>query len=207
MAGQRLLPVLHALLGLLGGDDLEELLDSIGGGLVLEVVDDASQGVADKRIAVQLQLLVGLGAAVDGLKVDAVDAQGGGGVINDLLPLGKGAVARGTVREVDGVLLAKDSLGVEVDGVVVRLVAVGLVSGALQAIRILVALLGGEFCDGGLVDGGQVLFRLDGGGFGGALFLGLGVGLGWLLLRLGSFPLGLLPLSPLLLRRTGRFGL
>src|SRR5690606_13017655 len=124
------------------------------------------------------------------------------------LPLGERAVAGGTVGEVDGVLLAKDGLRVELDGLVVRLVAVGLVAGALQPILIVVGLLLGEVANGVLVDAGVFVLVRDGGGLGGLLCLRLGLRLGWgFLLRLGSFPLGLLPLSPLLLRETGSFGL
>lgn len=141
-------------------------------------------------------MLIGSRAAVDGLDVVGVHVDGSGGVLNDLVPLAHGAVAGGTVRVEDGVGLADDGLAVQVDGLVVGLVAVGLVSGLLELGSILLTLLGGQAKNRRLIDLGQLGLAL----YGGFLRLGgRGRGLG-----VGCFALGFLSLPPLLLAELWR---
>jgi hypothetical protein len=143
-------------------------------------------------------VFVGVGAAVEGLDVLGVEADGGCGVLDDLLPIAERIVAGGPVRVVDRVGLAEDSLGVEPDRLLEVLGPVGLVTGLLQLLCVLLALGFGESLDGRLVDLGQFVGGLDRCGlWRGGGDLGL---LGGCCRLLGfCFPLCLLPFPPLLL--------
>lgn len=132
---------LEDLLGLVLGELLEEALDGLGALLVAEAVDDAAGGEIEKSVAVTAKLVVSIGTAVQGLDVVWVELEGGGGIGDNLLPLGEGIVASGAVGEVDGVGLADDGLGVEFDGLVEVLGTVGLVSELLQLGSVRLALL------------------------------------------------------------------
>jgi Flp pilus assembly pilin Flp len=70
-------------------------------------------------------------------------------------------VAGSAVGVEDRVGLAQDSLGVEVNGLVVCLVAVGLVASLLQLGGIILALFLGQALDNGLVDFGKLGLALD----------------------------------------------
>ncbi|KAI6768290.1 hypothetical protein HG530_006299 [Fusarium avenaceum] len=110
---------LHHLLGLLLSEGLEKSLDSLGGGLALEVVDDARGSEIEEGLGVLLLVLVGGGATVDGLDVVRVHVDSGGGVLNDLIPFAHGAVTGGSVGVEDRVGLAENGLGVKFNGFVV----------------------------------------------------------------------------------------
>jgi hypothetical protein len=55
-------------------------------------------------------VLVGVGAAVQGLDVLGVEVDRGRGVLDDLVPVAEGVVAGGAVGVEDGVGLAEDGL-------------------------------------------------------------------------------------------------
>jgi hypothetical protein len=55
-------------------------------------------------------MVVGIGAAVEGLDVLGVQVDGGGGVLDDLLPLAERVVAGGPVGVVNRIRLAEDGL-------------------------------------------------------------------------------------------------
>lgn len=143
-------------------------------------------------------MLVSSSATVNSLDIFGVHVDGGSGVLNDLIPFAHGAVASSSVGVEDGVSLAENGLGVEVNGFVVGLVAVGLVTGLLQLRGILLTLLLGKGSDNLLIDLGQLRLALDGGRLG--LRSVSGSGSRW---RLGSLALGLFSLSPLLLAKLG----
>lgn len=185
----------HHLLSLVFGKGLEKSLDGLGCGVALEVVDDARGGEVEQRLGVHLLVLVGGGAAVNGLDIVGVHGDGSGGVVNDGVPLAHGAVAGSAVGVEDGVGLAKDGLGVELNGLVVRLVAVGLVAGLLELGGIFFALLLGQALDNGFVDFGEVGLALDRGS--------LGLGGSGRFFGVGSFTLSLFALSALLLAELG----
>jgi hypothetical protein len=156
-AGQLLLLALQDGLALLLGDLLQQALDALGAALVAEAVDDAAGRVVEQGLAVAVDLLVGVGAAVEGLDVLVVEVDGGGGVVDDLLPVAHGVVAGGAVGVEDGVLLAQDGLAVQVDGAVVVLGPVRLVARRLELGRVLLALLLGQRAHAALVDLGQLV--------------------------------------------------
>ena len=92
-------------------------------------------------------MLVGSGTTVNGLDVLVIHADSRSGVFDDLVPLAHGAVAGSSVGVENGIGLAEDSLGVKVDGLVVSLIAVGLVAGLLELGGVLFALLLGQVRD------------------------------------------------------------
>jgi hypothetical protein len=55
-------------------------------------------------------VVIGVGAAVESLDVLGIEVDGGGGVLDDLLPLAEGIVAGGAVGVVDRIRLAEDGL-------------------------------------------------------------------------------------------------
>lgn len=195
--------VLEDLLGLGLGKLLEQALDGLGALFVPEPIDDAARGEVEEGLAVLLEVVVGIRAAVEGLDVLGVEVDGGGGVLNDLFPVTEGIVAGGAVGVVDGVGLAQDRLGIEPNGLLEVLGAVGLVAGLLQFLSELLALVVRVLQYGGLVDLRELVGGVDRGG------LGVGGGGGGLGLVGGGFPsfgvpLGLLPFPPLLLAGPGR---
>lgn len=132
---------LEDLLGLVLGELLQEALDGLGALLVAETIDDAAGSEVEESVTVAAKLVVGIGTAVEGLDIVGVELEGGGGIGDNLLPLGEGIVASGAVGEVDGVGLADDGLGIEVDGLVEVLGTVSLVSELLQLSSVGLALL------------------------------------------------------------------
>jgi hypothetical protein len=125
------------------GDLLQQALDALGAALVAEAVDDTAGRVVEESFAVALDLLVGVGAAVQGLDVLVVEVDGGGRVLDNLVPVGHGIVAGGAVRVENRVLLAEDGLAIEFDSAVVVLGAVCLVAGSLELGGVVLALLRG----------------------------------------------------------------
>ena len=187
------------LLSLLLGELLQEALDGLGARLVLEAVDDAGRGEVEQGLAIHLEVLVGVCATVQRLDVLGIEVNGSSGVFDNLVPVSQCVEAGGTVRVEDGVGLADDGLGVEVDGPVVLLGPVGFVAGVLELGGIVVALLLRERLDGLFVNLGK-------------LFGGLGSRGLWLRRRrlcggrnicLCRLSLCLLLLSPLLLAELG----
>jgi hypothetical protein len=195
---------LEDLLGLGLGELLEQTLDGLGALLVPEPVDDAARGEVEKRLAVLAQVVVGVGAAVEGLDVLGVEVDGSSGVLDNLVPVAQGIVAGSAVGVIDRIRLAQNGLGVEPDCLLKVLGTVRLVAGLLQLLRVLLALCLGKALDGGLVDLREFVGGLDRGSLGGGCG---GGGLGRLCRRgcLGGFclPLGLLPFPPLLLAGSG----
>ena len=206
-AGQAGGLVLQDLLGLGLGELLEQALDRLGALLVPEAVDDAARGEVEECLAVLLEVVVGVGAAVQGLDVLGVEVDGGGGILDDLVPVAQGIVAGSAVGVVDGVRLAQNRLGVEPNRLGEVLGPVGLVAGLLQLLGILLALGLGETQHGGLVDLGELVGGLDGDRLGG----GSGRGRVGMLCGRGCFLglgvlLSLLPFPPLLLAGSGCCG-
>jgi hypothetical protein len=147
-------------------------------------------------------VVVGIGTAVQGLDVLGVEGDGGGGVLDDLVPVAERVVAGSPVGVVDRVGFAENGLGVESDGLLEVLSPVGLVAGLLQLLGVLLACGLGKGLDGGLVNLGQLVGGFDRGR------LGRGRGSLRLLSGCGRFldfgvPLGLLPFPPLLLAEFG----
>jgi hypothetical protein len=104
-------------------------------------------------------------------------------------------MACSTVRVEDGVRLAEDSLGVEVDGFVVGLVAVRSVASLLELGSILLALLLCKGLHNGFVDLGKLIADANSGS------LRLRGRRGGLIL--GGFALGLLALATFLFAELG----
>lgn len=187
----------HHLLGTVFGEDFEESLYSMGCGFALKVVDDAGCREIEKSFRVLLLVFVGGGSAVDGLDVLRVHGNGGSSICNDLVPLAHSTEAGGTVGVEYGVGLAKNRLRIEANGLVVCLVTIGSVAGLFQFGRILFALLGRQLCHAVLVNLGELVFALHGGG------LVLGGSWGGFL-GLGSLALGFFSLPSLLLAELRR---
>lgn len=119
-----------------------------------------------------LEVLVGIRTSVQGLDVGRVKVESGSGIFDYLVPVAERIIAGGAVGEEDGVRLAEDSLGVEVDGIVVVLAAVGLVASSLELKSILLELFGREALDGLGSDLRELIGALDRGGRG-CFLLGL----------------------------------
>lgn len=77
-------------------------------------------------------MLVGIGTSIQSLDVIRVQGDGGRGVFDNLVPDAQSIVAGSAVGVEDRVGLAKDSLGVQLNGLVVVLAAVGLVARGLE---------------------------------------------------------------------------
>lgn len=111
------------------------------------MVDDAACGVVEKGLAVAGLLLICIGSAVQGLDVFGINGDSGGGVIDNLGPVGHGVPAGSTVGVEDSVSLAEDSLAVEIDSAVVVLAAVSLVASGLQLRGVVFPLLLSQLAD------------------------------------------------------------
>lgn len=77
-------------------------------------------------------MLVRNGSSVEGLDVLVVHRERSRGVLDNLFPFRQNIVAGGTVGVEDGVGLAQNGLSVQVNGVVVVLGAIGLVTSSLK---------------------------------------------------------------------------
>ena len=129
---QLLAPGIQNCLALLLGHLLEQPLEGVAAHVVGESVDNAAGGKVKQRIAELAKVFVCNGAAVQGLHVLAVHGKGGGGVLDDLVPLRQDIVASGTVRVEDGVGGTDDRSAVQINCLGVVLNAISLVTSSLQ---------------------------------------------------------------------------
>lgn len=114
------------------GNLLQQPFERVAADLVGEAVHDAAGGEIEQGLAKLLEVFVGDGSSVQGLDILVVHGQGGRGVFHDLIPIRQHIVTRGPVGVVNGVGLAEDSLSVQLNGSVIVLGAVGLVTGNLE---------------------------------------------------------------------------
>ena len=105
-------------------------------------------------------MLVSVSSSVQSLYVGRVEADGGGGIFNDLLPGTKSVIAGGPVGVEDGVRLAENGLRVEVNSAVIIFTTIGLVAGVLKLQGIIPALLVGKGGDRIFVDLRQLISGL-----------------------------------------------
>lgn len=119
-------------LALLLGNLLKETLKSVAADIVGEPINDAASSEVEKSLAELAQVLIGNSSPVQSLHILAVHRDSGTGILHNLFPLGQNIVASGAVRVEDRVGLADDGLSIQLDGAVVVLGAVGLVTGGLQ---------------------------------------------------------------------------
>ena len=172
----------HDCLSLRLSDLLEESLDGLGGCWGLESIDDAGCGEIEESLGVLLELLVGVGAAIQCLDVLAVELESGSGVLDNLLPLVLSIIASSAVGVEDWIWLAKNGLPVEVDGLVVVLGSVCSVSSSLQLGGKGLSLVSRERLDIGLAD----LWKLVGGGSLDSRWLWLNLLEDWAIVLLGA---------------------
>lgn len=111
---------------------LQESFQSNTADLVGEAVNDAAGSKVKKSLAELLQVFVCNSSPVQGFDVLAVHGESGTGIFDNLLPLRQNVVAGGTVRVEDWVGLAENGLSVELNGFVVVLGAIRLVSSSLE---------------------------------------------------------------------------
>lgn len=172
----------HDGLALRLSDLLEESLDGLGRCWRLKSVDNAGCGEIEESLGVLLELLVGVGAAVQCLDVLAVELESGSGVLDNLLPIVLGIIASSAVGVKDWIWLAENGLSVEVDGLVVVLRSVCSVSSSLKLGGKGLSLLSRERFNIGLVD----IWKLVGGGSLDSRWLWLNLLEDWALVLLGA---------------------
>lgn len=131
-AGELLALGLEDGLALALGNLLQQPFERVTADLVREAVHDTAGGEIEQGLAKLLEVFVGDGSSVQGLDVLVVHGQRGGGIVHNLIPIREHIVTGGPVGVVNGVGLADDSLSVQLNGPVVVLGAVGLVTGNLE---------------------------------------------------------------------------
>lgn len=108
--------------------------------LVPEPVNDAAGGEIEQSLAVLAKVIVGIGAAIQGLDVLRVEANGGGSVLDNLFPFAERVVTGSPVGVVDWIRLAKNRFGVQANRLLIVLRPVGLVPRLLQLLGVFLAL-------------------------------------------------------------------
>lgn len=97
--------------------------------IVLEPVNYAARRVVQESVAVFFEVLVCIRPPVQCLDVFIIQVDGSCSIFNNLFPASKRVIASGSVRIEYWVWLAKNGLPVQLDCVIVALVAVRLVTG------------------------------------------------------------------------------
>lgn len=111
---------------------LQESLERVTANLVGETVHDAAGGEIEQGFAELSEVFVRNRSSVQSLDVLVVHRKRSRGVLDNLFPFRQNIVAGGTVGVEDGVGLAQNGLSVQVNGVVVVLGAIGLVTSSLK---------------------------------------------------------------------------
>lgn len=111
---------------------LQESFERATADLVGETVHDAAGGEIEQSFAELSEVFVRNRSSVQSLDVLVVHRKRSRGVLDNLFPFRQNIVAGGTVGVEDGVGLAQNGLSVQVNGVVVVLGAIGLVTSSLK---------------------------------------------------------------------------
>lgn len=111
-AGQSLLLGCQYRLRFRLGYLLQQPLNGLCAGLVLETINYATGSEVQKRLAILFEMLVGIRSPVQGLDIFVVYANGSRCVFDGLFPILESDEAGGAVRVKDGVTLAEDSFPV-----------------------------------------------------------------------------------------------
>lgn len=139
--GQFLLFPLEDCLSLGLGNFLQQAFDALGALIVPEAINYAAGSVVEQGLAVFFEVFVGIGSPIESFDVFTVEGKGCSGVLDNLVPIAECIVASGTVREEDGIWLAKDSFPVQLNGFVVAFITICLVASDFQPGCIFLALL------------------------------------------------------------------